>query len=114
MGRLEGKVAIITGAANGIGYEGAKQFVKEGAKVLAIDIDENGLGILKEEVEKDGYSIEVKESILPKKAKLMKLLLLLQKLLVKLMFFITTPAVFPMEVFLTLRKNFLTKFLLLT
>jgi len=67
MGRLEGKAAIITGAANGIGFEGAKQFVKEGAKVLAIDIDENGLANLKSEVESEGGTIEVRRVDITKK-----------------------------------------------
>ena len=38
MGELNGKVAIITGAGSGMGRASAEVFVREGAKVLAVDV----------------------------------------------------------------------------
>jgi NAD(P)-dependent dehydrogenase (short-subunit alcohol dehydrogenase family) len=42
-GRLEGKVAVITGAADGIGRASAILFSREGAKLVLADINEKGL-----------------------------------------------------------------------
>src|SRR5215831_15686250 len=41
--RLEGKRAIVTGAASGIGRAAAALFAAEGARVLAVDVAEAGL-----------------------------------------------------------------------
>lgn len=38
-GRLQGKVALITGAASGIGRASVERFAAEGARVLAVDLD---------------------------------------------------------------------------
>ncbi|MFJ2214713.1 SDR family NAD(P)-dependent oxidoreductase [Streptomyces sp. NPDC101062] len=40
MGKLDGKVAIITGAAQGMGESHARRFVSEGAKVALTDLNE--------------------------------------------------------------------------
>ena len=42
MARLQGRVAIVTGGASGIGAAAVRRFVEEGAKVVVADIDEAG------------------------------------------------------------------------
>src|SRR5690606_32961330 len=50
MGRLEGKVAVITGAGDGIGRGMARRFAAEGAKVLVAEIDETAGKAVAEEL----------------------------------------------------------------
>ncbi len=40
---LESKVALVTGAASGIGLEIAREFAKEGAKVVISDLNEKAV-----------------------------------------------------------------------
>lgn len=42
MGSLEGKVAVVTGAAMGIGRASARAFARQGASVVVADIDDRG------------------------------------------------------------------------
>lgn len=58
MGRLDGKVAIITGGGKGIGYGLAKAFAKEGANLVITGRTESRLVTAKENLEKE-YGIEV-------------------------------------------------------
>ena len=52
-GRLEGKVAIVTGGASGIGEACSRIFVREGAKVIIGDIDETKGNALEAELAPD-------------------------------------------------------------
>ncbi|MDH5365009.1 MAG: glucose 1-dehydrogenase [Dehalococcoidia bacterium] len=61
MGRLEGKVAIITGAASGIGEADAWLFAKEGAKVVIADTNKAKGEKVADDIKKDnGEAIFVK------------------------------------------------------
>ena len=48
MGRLEGKIAIISGGAKGIGRAFCERFVAEGARVIIADIDKDAAEVLSE------------------------------------------------------------------
>jgi 2-keto-3-deoxy-L-fuconate dehydrogenase len=46
MGRLEGKIAVVTAAAQGIGRSSAELFAHEGARVIAVDINRDALATI--------------------------------------------------------------------
>jgi 3-oxoacyl-[acyl-carrier protein] reductase len=52
--RLENKVALITGAARGIGYETARKFIDEGATVIIADINGEAVKTSAAELSKSG------------------------------------------------------------
>jgi 3-hydroxybutyrate dehydrogenase len=51
---LEGKVALVTGAASGIGYEIARTFAREGAKVLLLDLNREAVEKAAEQLQSEG------------------------------------------------------------
>jgi NAD(P)-dependent dehydrogenase (short-subunit alcohol dehydrogenase family) len=55
--RLLGRSAVITGAAKGIGRATAELFASEGARIVAGDIDEDGLNRLRDRLESGGAEI---------------------------------------------------------
>ena len=50
MGRLDGKTALVTAAGAGIGRASARAFVREGARVIATDVDAAALSSLASEL----------------------------------------------------------------
>lgn len=55
MGRLKGKVAIVTGGALGIGEATSQLFAQEGAKVIIADINEKAGRDLEQRIQKEGH-----------------------------------------------------------
>jgi meso-butanediol dehydrogenase/(S,S)-butanediol dehydrogenase/diacetyl reductase len=50
MSRFDGKVALVTGAASGVGRATAEQLSRDGASVYGLDIDQTGLQALADEL----------------------------------------------------------------
>jgi NAD(P)-dependent dehydrogenase (short-subunit alcohol dehydrogenase family) len=57
-GRLDGKIAVITGAGSGMGREASVVFASEGARIAALDVDATGLHTTAASVRDGGGDIE--------------------------------------------------------
>lgn len=73
MGRLDGKVAIITGATRGIGIATARAFAKEGAKIATIGTNQERLDAFGEEFRSNGYDVIAVQGDLSKRECVKKL-----------------------------------------
>ena len=58
-GRLEGKIALVTGVAGGMGVEAARRFCAEGARVVGCDLEVAGAARTEELVRGEGGEITV-------------------------------------------------------
>src|SRR5512134_2715901 len=54
---LQDKVALITGAGNGIGRATAIRFAKEGTKLVISDLDEVGMSETRQQIESEGGEV---------------------------------------------------------
>lgn len=64
MGRIPGKVAIVTGAASGLGREISRLLAREGARVIATDMNEmEGRACVDEILENDGEAVFFKQDV---------------------------------------------------
>ena len=52
--KLKDRIAVVTGAASGIGAASARLFAAEGAKLALVDLDEVGLGQVAADIEAKG------------------------------------------------------------
>ncbi|MEZ5692032.1 MAG: SDR family NAD(P)-dependent oxidoreductase [Rickettsiales bacterium] len=60
-GKLDNKIALITGATRGIGFAVAKRFAAEGAQVIAVGRSKEGLEKLDDEVKETGGKVTLVE-----------------------------------------------------
>ncbi len=55
---IEGKVAVVTGAASGMGRATVRLFAEQGARVAALDVNAESLNAVVREIESAGYPVK--------------------------------------------------------
>lgn len=68
--RLANKLAVITAAASGMGRAGVELFLKEGAKVAAVDVNADALAQLKADMKDKGFELITIQADLSKTAEM--------------------------------------------
>ncbi len=61
-GRLAGKIALITGAARGLGEQMARRFHDEGATAIVTDLSETAARAVADSINGDAYALDVTDS----------------------------------------------------
>lgn len=62
MGRLQDKTVLITGGSGGIGRVTAERALEEGANVVLVDIDEDGLQEVKKDLKEEEFGGEADDA----------------------------------------------------
>jgi NAD(P)-dependent dehydrogenase (short-subunit alcohol dehydrogenase family) len=57
--RLQDRVAVVTGAASGIGLATAKRLAAEGARVVAVDLNTDAIALLAKEIDGEAVTCDV-------------------------------------------------------
>ncbi|HWM02532.1 MAG TPA: 3-oxoacyl-ACP reductase [Actinophytocola sp.] len=63
MKRLQDRVAVVTGAASGIGLATARRFAEEGARVVAVDLTTDAIEMLAKELDGDAITCDVTDEV---------------------------------------------------
>ena len=71
---LRNKIAIITGAARGIGRAIAKEYARQGAKIILSDIDIDNCELVCDEIKEEGYEATAIECDVTQKKEIEKLI----------------------------------------
>ena len=61
MAELDGRVAVVTGGASGIGAATARRFAAEGAQVAVVDRDPEGAETVADEIGGTAHSLDVRD-----------------------------------------------------